>query len=134
MSGVALAGNGVAAEHVPMTMEQNEKLQSRLDDGGKAGELTVRRNEADRCYELVLDGRRIGRLDVRERDAADGEPAVARLPHTEVDPEFGGRGFGGRLVRFALDDLRARGRLVDPACPFVRSWIEHHPDYQDLVA
>ena len=33
-----------------------------------------------------------------------------------------------------LDDVRARGSLrVVPRCPFIRSWIEKHPDYADLV-
>jgi uncharacterized protein len=30
--------------------------------------------------------------------------------------------------------VRATGGLrVKPLCPFVREWIEKHPDYQDLT-
>lgn len=55
--------------------------------------------------------------------------------HTKVDDAFEGRGVGGALARFALDDVRATGaRRVVPRCPFIRSWIEKHPGYQDLVA
>jgi len=53
--------------------------------------------------------------------------------HTEVDPAFEGQGVGSVLVRSALDDVRRRSALVLPLCPFVRSWIERHPAYQDLV-
>ncbi|RJL33096.1 GNAT family N-acetyltransferase [Bailinhaonella thermotolerans] len=53
--------------------------------------------------------------------------------HTEVDPAFEGKGVGGRLVQGSLDDLRARGLGVVPRCPFVKSWIERHPEYADLV-
>ncbi len=53
--------------------------------------------------------------------------------HTEVEPEYEGQGVGGRLVRAALDDVRSRGLHVLALCPFVSAWIEHHPDYADLV-
>ncbi len=53
--------------------------------------------------------------------------------HTEVMPEFEGQGIGGALARHALDDARRRGLGVVPRCPFIRAWIERHPDYQDLV-
>lgn len=53
--------------------------------------------------------------------------------HTEVDPVFEGQGVGGRLVREALDDVRSRDLLVIPLCPFVKTWIQRHPDYADLV-
>jgi uncharacterized protein len=54
--------------------------------------------------------------------------------HTEVDPRFEGRGVGAGLARFALDDVRASGtRRVVPRCPFIRSWIDRHPDYADLT-
>jgi uncharacterized protein len=54
--------------------------------------------------------------------------------HTEVDDAFEGHGVGSALVREALDHVRATGGLrVKPLCPFVREWIEKHPDYQDLT-
>ena len=53
--------------------------------------------------------------------------------HTEVDPKFGGRGLAGRLVQDALDDARKRGLAVLPFCPYVRRFIQRHPEYQDLV-
>jgi len=61
-------------------------------------------------------------------------PGVLVLTHTEVDPAFEGQGVGGALARGALDDVRARGLRIVPQCPFIRSWIAKHPDYQDLVA
>lgn len=53
--------------------------------------------------------------------------------HTVVDPALEGQGLGSQLVRWALDDARARGLLVLPYCPFVRSWMKRHPEYVDLV-
>jgi predicted GNAT family acetyltransferase len=54
--------------------------------------------------------------------------------HTVVEPAFEGRGVGSGLARFGLDEARSRGFDVKPVCPFIRSWIERHPDYTDLVA
>ncbi|TDQ45982.1 GNAT family N-acetyltransferase [Actinorugispora endophytica] len=53
--------------------------------------------------------------------------------HTVVDPAFEGKGVGGTLVRGALDDVRPRGLAVLPLCPFVKGWIQRHPEYTDLV-
>jgi len=55
------------------------------------------------------------------------------LDHTEVPPAFEGRGVGGLLVKTALEDARAQGRRVVPACPFVFSYIKRHPEYEPLV-
>lgn len=56
------------------------------------------------------------------------------LVHTKVEDEFEGHGVGGHLARAALDDIRARGLHVVVQCPFIRSYLERHPEYQDLVA
>lgn len=53
--------------------------------------------------------------------------------HTEVAPAFEGKGLGGRLITFALDEVRKRGLHVIPACPFVAAFIRKHPEYLDLV-
>jgi len=54
--------------------------------------------------------------------------------HTQTDPSFEGQGVASQLVRWALDDVRARGLHVVPVCPFVKSYIAKHEDeYGDLV-
>ncbi|WP_380169036.1 GNAT family N-acetyltransferase [Jannaschia sp. R86511] len=52
--------------------------------------------------------------------------------HTEVQPAFEGRGVGGALTRYALDDVRCRGLRALAVCPFVLGWIRRHPAYADL--
>lgn len=84
-------------------------------------------NEAAGRYEIHLDGELVGLADyVRRGD-------VLAIPHTETSPEFGGRGLASTLVRFGLDDIRARGLRVQPACPFVAAYIGKNPEYADLV-
>jgi hypothetical protein len=58
---------------------------------------------------------------------------LLELIHTQVSEQFQGLGFAGQLARFSLDTARARGLDVLPTCPYIRKWIERHPDYLDLV-
>ncbi|WP_308467109.1 GNAT family N-acetyltransferase [Rathayibacter soli] len=54
--------------------------------------------------------------------------------HTVIDPEKRERGLASELVQFALDDVRATTDLrVVAECPYVKHWLEEHPDYQDLL-
>jgi predicted GNAT family acetyltransferase len=78
-------------------------------------------------YELWLGERRAGFIEYRL------EPGTILLVHTEVEPDFEGQGLGARLVAGALDDIRARGLKLVPLCPFVRSYLRHHPDQGDLA-
>ena len=79
-------------------------------------------------YEVTVDGALAGFAEYRR------ENDVVTFTHTEVDDAFEGQGVGSALVRGALDDVRAAGSPVRATCPFVRRWIEKHPDYQDLLA
>jgi uncharacterized protein len=91
-------------------------------------ETSVRDNTADRRYELLVDGAVRGSLHYRT------EPGSITLVHTEVDEQLEGHGLGSRLVRSALEDIRERGLRLVPVCPFVRSYLERHPEYSDLLA
>lgn len=80
------------------------------------------------------------RYEIRDGERVLGIAAYHRrgdtvvFTHTEVDPDAGESGLGSRLVRGALDDVRAHGLSVEAQCPFVRGWIERHAEYRDLVS
>jgi predicted GNAT family acetyltransferase len=84
-------------------------------------------NERELRYELWDGDIRVGLIAYRV------EPGVRVLVHTEVEPRVEGKGYGAQLVRAALDDLRGRGLLVVPLCPFVAAFVRRHPEYADLV-
>ncbi|MFT4263717.1 MAG: GNAT family N-acetyltransferase [Nocardioides sp.] len=91
--------------------------------------VEVRDNPGESRYEGWIDGKLAGFAEY----LVEGSDVV--FTHTEVDDAFEGHGVGGSLARGALDDVRAKGGLrVVPQCPFIRSWIDRHPDYADLVA
>jgi predicted GNAT family acetyltransferase len=79
-------------------------------------------------YEARVDGETAGYILYRPRDG------LLTMVHAEVDSKWEGRGVGSALARGALDDVRARGLKLRPLCPFVASYIERHPEYEDLVA
>lgn len=80
-------------------------------------------------YELSMDGKLAAHIVYRMR----GEGTID-LVHTEVEPPHEGQGLASRIVKFALDDARARGLKVRPSCSYVERWIRKHPEYADLVA
>ena len=78
-------------------------------------------------FEVLVDGVVAGYAEYRRRGGS------VAFTHTVVDEAFEGRGLGSVLARGALDAVRAEGSAVLPFCPFIRSWIQRHPEYTDLV-
>jgi predicted GNAT family acetyltransferase len=104
--------------------------QAGRPEGGAADAegIELRKNSDRQQYEIYLDGVRVGLATYIER------AGVTVLPHTETLPAYGGRGLAGRLVAFALEDIRDHGNKVEPACPFVADYLHKNPGYQDLLA
>jgi len=88
---------------------------------------TVIHNQAESRYEATADGL----LSVCEYEVVDDRVVFT---HTLVPPELRGRGIAEQLVRAGLDDARAAGRKVVPACSYVAVFIRRHREYQDLLA
>ena len=84
--------------------------------------MSVRHNEAASRYELdTPNGLAI---------AIYREQAGSRVfTHTEVPPADEGHGFGAQLVKAALDDTKAHGFRIVPACSFVVAYVRRHPEY-----
>ncbi|MGH9458314.1 MAG: GNAT family N-acetyltransferase [Thermoanaerobaculia bacterium] len=55
------------------------------------------------------------------------------LKSTEVPASLEGQGVGSALAREAMDYARAHDYRVIATCPFVRGWLERHPEYSDIV-
>lgn len=83
--------------------------------------MDVTLNEARSRFETVVDGETAFLTFHR-----NGKRIT--LVHTEVPESLGGKGVGSALARFALDHARTNDLTVIPQCPFVRSYLERHPD------
>ena len=78
-------------------------------------------------FEATLDDTLVGVLTYAVTDGR------IDLIHTKVFPEYEGHGIAAGLTRFALDDARRRGLGVIASCPYVRRYLESHPDDLDIV-
>jgi hypothetical protein len=93
-----------------------------------AHDLVIEDHPEARRYEARVAGELAGWVDygrVRTRLVA---------LHTEVLPEFEGRGIASALVSRVLADARAEGMTITPRCPFFRRHFERHPEDADLLA
>lgn len=90
--------------------------------------VEVTRNEDEDRWEAHVEGALAGVAEYQLRDG------LIIFTHTQVDPAYEGQGVGAALARQALDEVAAEGtRKVRPRCPFFRSFIRRHPEYQGLV-
>lgn len=92
-------------------------------------DVTVVNNAEESRFEARIDGEMVGRLDyVTSANTID-------LQHTVVDPGHEDEGIGGQLVRRVLERLQSdKPHLtVIPTCSFVRSYLQEHPEFQDLL-
>lgn len=89
-------------------------------------ENNVHDNAERHRFELKFDGHTAFSMYNR----ADG---VITFRHTEVPIELRGHGAGSKLVRGALDIVRGEALKVRPLCPFVKAFIDAHPDYADML-
>lgn len=83
--------------------------------------------QAAHRYEAPVEGDLTGFLDYIEK------PGRLALVHTEVLPGHEGQGIASGLVRFALDDARRRGLRVIASCPYVRAYVDRHPETHDIA-
>jgi len=86
----------------------------------------VRNNTALNRFELEVDGQ----LAVAYYRMT---PGVITFVHTEVPQALSGRGVATKLIRGALEMVRAQGLKVVPQCPFVSAFMGKHPEYNDLL-
>ena len=55
------------------------------------------------------------------------EPNVYCIVHTFVDTSLRGQGMADRLVRAALEQIRANGGTPVATCSYASAWLEKHP-------
>lgn len=90
-------------------------------------DISISHQAGRQRYELALDGTLAAFAQYRQQgDSVD-------FVHTEVLPQYEGRGLAGRLAQFALEDVRDRRRKAIASCSYIANYIERHPQYRDLL-
>ena len=78
-------------------------------------------------YELTVDGHM---AVVIYNEVAGG----LLITETIVPVPVEGRGIASRMAKHVLEDIRERGLVVLPTCPFFARYLQKHPaDYADIV-
>lgn len=86
-------------------------------------EYTVINNEKDKRFEIHLDGK----IAFEQYKLFDG--GISYI-HTEVPPELGGRGLATYIAKYVLDYAQEHHLKVKPYCPYIKAYIDKHPEYQ----
>jgi hypothetical protein len=53
--------------------------------------------------------------------------------HTEVPEAHEGQGIASKLAHFVLEYARENGLRVQALCPFVKKYVNEHPEYQSIT-
>ncbi|AXR67664.1 GNAT family N-acetyltransferase [Leptospira mayottensis] len=61
------------------------------------------------------------------------EGNIWNLVSTYVPSELRGKGLAADLVQTALDKARSLNKKIIPSCPYVVTFLNRHPNYDDLV-
>ncbi|WP_343705962.1 GNAT family N-acetyltransferase [Flavobacterium sp.] len=86
-------------------------------------------NDTRRGYfEAVEDGKEAGKMTYTW--AGDTKFII---DHTEVSPDFNGKGVGKKLVMAAVDYARANNLKIIPLCPFAKSVFDKVPEIHDVL-
>ncbi|MEN4400171.1 GNAT family N-acetyltransferase [Mycolicibacterium senegalense] len=96
---------------------------TQLDRTGAATSVT---EHPDR-FTIEVEGKTVGLADYHDRDGR------RVFPHTEVQPQYRGRGLATILIAEALRSTRAAGLRIVPTCWMVAEYIDKHPEYADIT-
>ena len=55
------------------------------------------------------------------------------IDHTEVSPNFNGKGVGKQLVLAAVDFARKENKKIIPLCPFAKKVFDKTPEFSDVL-
>lgn len=79
-------------------------------------------------FYIEEDGKTLGELLYTRKGNG-----ILNLDHTEVHPEMGGKGLGGKLVKHAVSFARENDLKIKPLCSYAAKQFERHQEYQDVL-
>ena len=85
-------------------------------------------NKAQKRFEIHIDDQ-VAFEEYEFFTTSTGKEGI-EYKHTFVPESLSGRGIAGYLVKTILDIAAARNLRVKLTCPYVKSYIDKHPEYQ----
>ena len=108
-------------------LERAERIDPPTTDRPTPAELQVVDVPERRRFEARLGARLAGFSQYRQVDG------TIELLHTEVDPDFEGKGIGSKLAAAVLADVTGRELRVIVRCPFIAAYVRRHrADYPGI--
>ena len=80
--------------------------------------ISILKNDELNRFEIYSDGELAGFAEFKV------ENQMISYTHTEIDPRFGGKGLGSKLIKEALDEALEQNLEVAPYCSFVSAYIK----------
>jgi predicted GNAT family acetyltransferase len=111
-----------------LTEDQETLIDHVLDTEDKPDfDFNLVNEKENGIYEAFVGDTEIGGISY----SLTGDRIV--LLAASVYPEFRHQGVATEMIRRVLDDVRAQGKTTTIICPIVRTFIDNHPQYEDLV-
>jgi predicted GNAT family acetyltransferase len=111
----------------PLDEDQKVLMGEVADGHDQPLDLTIAKDDTAGIYDATVGGEQVGGLTYND----DGDRVV--LVAVSILPQFRNQGAATELIRHVLDDVRAQGRTATVLCPIVRTFIDKHAEYQDVV-
>lgn len=99
--------------------------------------FTIAEDAAAHRFTVSHDGKVIGVADYVDRDSGPDDTAdgtVRTFTHTEVSPEWGGRGLAAQLVRYALETSAEAGLKFRTTCSYVHGFLQKNTEFDQYLA
>ncbi|NDK55694.1 GNAT family N-acetyltransferase [Pontibacter fetidus] len=89
-------------------------------------DLSVEDNAEKHRFETTIEGY-TAFIDYKRK------PGEITILHTEVPKELEGCGIAAAMTKYVLEYIEENKLQLVPLCPYMRSYLKKHPEYQHLV-
>jgi predicted GNAT family acetyltransferase len=93
-------------------------MEIQRSENGNRGEFFIKKND--------------GQLALMTYKKSGDDKIV--IDHTEVDPNYRGKGLGEDLVAAGVEYARENNLKIVAACPFAKKVIDDNPAFRDTLA